>query len=140
VSLDSTRSQIARRRTPINGLPSLGATASTEPASATTGLVPPCAVRVDPNRPRRRYDWRQAPTPPSEHKPARMVTAPLPQLLTAEEVAALLRTTPKAIYVMVERRQLPEVTRIGRRLLFRQDELLDWLRQKSAPSPKGPER
>ena len=60
-----------------------------------------------------------------------------PYLLTADEVAALLRKTRKAIYVMVERGQLPGVVRIGRRLLFRRAELLDWLRQKSAPSPKG---
>jgi len=59
-----------------------------------------------------------------------------PYLLTGDEVAALLRKTRKAIYAMVERGQLPGVTRIGRRLLFRRAELLDWLRQKSAPSPK----
>jgi excisionase family DNA binding protein len=63
-----------------------------------------------------------------------------PYLLTGDEVASLLRKTRKAIYAMVERGQLPGVTRIGRRLLFRRTELLDWLRQKSAPSPKGPER
>lgn len=59
-----------------------------------------------------------------------------PLLLTADEVAVLLRTTRQAIYAMVERGQLPGVTRIGRRLLFRSDDLLDWLRQKSASSPK----
>ena len=37
----------------------------------------------------------------------------------------------KAIYAMVERGQLPGVTRIGRRMLFRLDALLDWLGQKS---------
>jgi excisionase family DNA binding protein len=63
-----------------------------------------------------------------------------PLLLTGDEVAALLRKTRKAIYIMVERGQLPGVTRIGRRLLFRRAELLDWLRQKSAPSPKGNSR
>jgi excisionase family DNA binding protein len=57
-----------------------------------------------------------------------------PLLLTGDEVAALLRTSRTAIYVMVERGQLPGVTRIGRRLLFRRAELLDWLRQKSEPS------
>jgi excisionase family DNA binding protein len=55
---------------------------------------------------------------------------------TADDVAALLCTSRKAIYAMVERGQLPGVTRIGRRMLFRSDILLDWLRQKSAPSPK----
>jgi excisionase family DNA binding protein len=56
---------------------------------------------------------------------------------TVSEVAQILRTTDKGIYAQAERGLLPGVTRIGRRLLFRRDDLLDWLRQKSAPSPKG---
>jgi len=58
----------------------------------------------------------------------------LPLLLTAEETAELLRTTRTAIYAMAGRGQLPGVTRLGRRLLFRSDVLLDWLNQKRAPS------
>jgi excisionase family DNA binding protein len=59
---------------------------------------------------------------------------PKPMLLTPTEVAVLLRTSRKAIYTMVERAQLPGVVRIGRRVLVREDTLLDWLRQKSTPS------
>src|SRR5215467_1790816 len=59
-----------------------------------------------------------------------------PWLLTVEEVATLLRTSRKAIYAMAERGLLPGVTRVGRRILVRRDDLLHWLRQKSAPSPK----
>ena len=59
-----------------------------------------------------------------------------PMFLTVPEVARLLRTTVKAIYLMVERRQLPGVTRVGRRVLLRCDVLLDWLSQESASSPK----
>jgi excisionase family DNA binding protein len=55
----------------------------------------------------------------------------LPILLTVADVAALLRTSPKAVYCLVERRQLPGVARIGRRVLIRRDDLLDWLGQKS---------
>jgi excisionase family DNA binding protein len=55
-------------------------------------------------------------------------------LLTTAEVAELLRTSRKAVYAMVERGQLPGVLRIGRRVLVRQDALVDWLRQKSTPS------
>jgi excisionase family DNA binding protein len=61
-------------------------------------------------------------------------------LLTPTEVATLLRTSKKAIYAMTERGQLPGTTRIGRRLLFRQDALLDWLGQKSTPSLESRER
>lgn len=57
----------------------------------------------------------------------------LPILLTPDEAAALLRTSRKAVYQMVERRQLPGVTRVGRRILVRSRVLLDWLDQKRAP-------
>jgi excisionase family DNA binding protein len=57
-------------------------------------------------------------------------------LSTVDEVAALLRTTRGAVYVMVARGQLPGITRIGRRVLFRTQALLDWLDQKRAQSPR----
>jgi excisionase family DNA binding protein len=60
----------------------------------------------------------------------------LPLLLTVTETADLLRTSPKAVYAMKARGQLPGVKCLGRRLLFRRDALLDWLDQKDAPSPK----
>ena len=61
----------------------------------------------------------------------------LPPLLTVDETAALLRTSRKAVYAMAERAQLPGVTRIGRRLLIRSDDLLQWLDQKSVLSLKA---
>lgn len=59
-----------------------------------------------------------------------------PIFLVPREVAEMLRTSRPAVYAMVERGQLPGVTRIGRRILIRRDALLDWLEQKSARSPK----
>jgi excisionase family DNA binding protein len=64
----------------------------------------------------------------------------LPLLLTAEETARLLRTTRTAVYALIERRQLPGVTRIGRRVLVRRDDLLEWLRHNCAPSPQEQRR
>jgi len=61
---------------------------------------------------------------------------PLPLLLTAGEVATLLRTSRQGVYAMIERRQLPGVTRLGRRVLIRSSDLLAWLDQNRAPSPK----
>lgn len=58
-------------------------------------------------------------------------------LLTVDETAKLLRTSRIAVYAMVARGQVPGVIRLGRRVLFRTQDLLDWLDQKRAPSPKG---
>jgi excisionase family DNA binding protein len=60
--------------------------------------------------------------------------------LTPHEAAALLRTSRKAIYAMVERGQLPGVTRIGRRVLLRRDDLFSWLDERRAASPGGTRR
>ena len=65
------------------------------------------------------------------HEPHRSM---LPVLLTVDEAADLLRTTKRAIYAMIERRQLPGVIRVRRRVLVRSDDLLEWLDQKRAPS------
>ena len=62
--------------------------------------------------------------------------AGLPMLLTIDEAAALLRTTRRAVYAMIARRQLPGVTRLRRRVLVRADDLLHWLDQKRASSPE----
>jgi len=70
-----------------------------------------------------------------EHEsPARRSPTDMPRLLTVDETADLLRTTPRAIYAMIARRQLPGVVRIRRRVLVRADDLLHWLHQKRAPS------
>ena len=58
----------------------------------------------------------------------------LPFLLTAGDLAKLLRSSRKAVYAMAERGQLPGVTKIGRRVLFRRDDLLLWLDQKRTRS------
>ena len=63
-----------------------------------------------------------------------MLRKPFPTLLTMEEVAHVLRTSPKAIYAMAGRGQLPGVLRIGRRILVREDALVSWLDQKRVPS------
>ena len=58
----------------------------------------------------------------------------LPLFMTASEIADLLRTTPKAVYTMNDRGQIPGATRLGKRLLFRRDYLLEWLDDESRAS------
>src|SRR6476659_6178884 len=65
-------------------------------------------------------------------------TDSLPFLLTVDETASLLRTTKKAIYTMVERGQIPGVTRLGRRVLVRSEDLLRWLDHNRTPSSNTP--
>jgi excisionase family DNA binding protein len=47
----------------------------------------------------------------------------MPMLMKTDEVADLLRTSRKAVYAIIERGQLPGVTRIGKRVLVRSDAL-----------------
>jgi excisionase family DNA binding protein len=63
-----------------------------------------------------------------------VAAAEAPMLLTVTEVANLLRTSRKAIYSMIERGQLPGVCRIGRRVLVKRAELLDFLDHNCTPS------
>jgi excisionase family DNA binding protein len=60
--------------------------------------------------------------------------------MTVPEVAVLLRKTPKAIYSMIGRGQLPGIIRIGRRLLVDRQILVDWLRQKATVLPERESR
>jgi excisionase family DNA binding protein len=57
-----------------------------------------------------------------------------PLLLTAGEVADLLRSTRKSIYEQARKGRLPGATRIGRKLLFRRDRLLQFIRESCVPS------
>jgi predicted DNA-binding transcriptional regulator AlpA len=64
----------------------------------------------------------------------------LPDLVDAKEVAAWLRTTRKAVYLMADRALLPPSIRIGRRLLWERSVLVEWLAGKRVASLNGDER
>lgn len=55
---------------------------------------------------------------------------------TTEEVGRLLGCSPKAVYAKVSRGQLPGVFRVGRSLRFRGRELLPFILEGRAPSPR----
>lgn len=78
----------------------------------------------------------RAPGPPASAEQESRSASALPILLTVDETAALLRTSRKAVYTMIDRRLLPGVTRIGRRVLVRSADLLDFLDHNRAPSPQ----
>jgi excisionase family DNA binding protein len=77
-------------------------------------------------------------SPAAEHPASHdeQYAAHLPMLLNVDEAADLLRTSRRAIYAMIARRQLPGVVRIRRRVLVRSVGLLHRLDQTRAPSPQ----
>jgi excisionase family DNA binding protein len=101
---------------------------------AITRAPEPTSPDASSNRPRRWFSRHRRTL--QQRDPSESVASCLPVLLTVDEAADVLRTTRRAIYAMVERRQLPGVIRIRRRVLLRADDLLHWLDQKRASSPK----
>lgn len=78
----------------------------------------------------------EAPSSPPRHRPRpeTSTTIQLPRLLTVSETAEILRTTPKAVYCLIERGELPGVIRLSRRILVDGSKLVDWLDQNRAVS------
>lgn len=56
----------------------------------------------------------------SRHSSGEQVQHPL---LTVGDVADLLRTSPKAVYELINRGRVPGVVRLGRKILVRRDQL-----------------
>lgn len=54
----------------------------------------------------------------------------LPQFLTVEEVAELLRVSPRSVYDWVYRGLIP-FHKAGRRTIFLLDEVLEWTEKKN---------
>lgn len=54
--------------------------------------------------------------------------AELPEVLTVDEVAAILKVNRKTVYRAIRRRAIPGVRRIGRSVRISSIALLGWLR------------
>jgi excisionase family DNA binding protein len=59
----------------------------------------------------------------------------VPRLMTAQEVAELLRVPRSTIYELARSRRIPFV-KVGRRTLFVQQALLEWIAARTVP-PRG---
>jgi len=59
-----------------------------------------------------------------------MSTQTLPEFLTVEEVAELLRVAPRTVYDWVYRGMIP-FRKAGRRTIFKRDEVLQWTEKSS---------
>jgi predicted DNA-binding transcriptional regulator AlpA len=118
---------MSRRAAGVRPTASSGDRSVSDVGAETPGPVREVTAR--PCRPPPRSSARsQAPSPASQTS--------LPELADVGEVAEWLRTTPKAIYALVERAQLPGAIRIGRRLLFDRAVLVRWLSERRVPSPQ----
>jgi excisionase family DNA binding protein len=61
-----------------------------------------------------------------------------PEVLTADEAAALLRVSRKAIYAAANRGEIPGAFRLGRSIRFSRAALVAWMRQgRVVPNGKG---
>jgi excisionase family DNA binding protein len=54
-----------------------------------------------------------------------------PKFLTVEEVAELLRVSPRSVYDWVSQRQIP-FRKAGRRTIFLLDEILEWTSERQS--------
>ncbi len=59
---------------------------------------------------------------------AKLESQRLPELLTVNELAALLKTTPAAIRIRHTRGLLPAPVGVGKKLLWRASDIAEWLR------------
>jgi len=59
---------------------------------------------------------------------AKLESQQLPELLTVNEFAALLKTTPAAIRIRHTRGLLPAPVGVGKKLLWRASDIAEWLR------------
>ena len=63
---------------------------------------------------------------------------PLPEVLTADEVANLLRVNRKTVYTAFKQGEIPGGRRIGGTIRFHRDAVLNWLGQGQACAPRSP--
>lgn len=92
------------------------------PLKSVSGVGKPMA-RMPRHRP------KSSPVSPAPSDPSHGSATSLPQLLTVEELAPLLKVTKAALYALVERGKVPRacIVRLGRSLRFRSDQVTIWL-------------
>jgi predicted DNA-binding transcriptional regulator AlpA len=63
-----------------------------------------------------------------------------PDLMRVDEVAELLRMTPRALYSMRYRGYGPPSFRMGRRVVYRREALLAWIQEQETATRQGTHR
>lgn len=62
-----------------------------------------------------------------------VLMGPHDELLTPDDVCAVLRLSKKAVYALVERRAIPHI-RVSNRLRFAKTDVLRWLEKNRVPA------
>lgn len=88
------------------------------------------------------HDTKDLPPPPPSYETPELREAALPHLLTVAEVADVLRTSPKAVYALIQFGVLRRgAVRVGRRVLVDSKELKAWIdEQRAKPLVPWPDR
>jgi len=121
----------------VEEVPGLGRS----PMRPRMAIVPPASAAEPPPISERISSGSSGPAASGVSSRAAVVDpSQLPYLLTADEVASLLRTTRKAVYARAERGLLPGIIYDGRRVLVRRDVLLRSLSERRTASPGGSRR
>ncbi len=119
------REQVPQEKPDVDTRPHTAAAPTTRTAmAATTATAPtasgaPTPVRTTVQPAARRGRRRD------EHVDA----AGLPEVLTVDETAALLRVDRKSAYAMIARHEIPGVRKVGRTIRVSRDAVVEWMRQ-----------
>ena len=68
------------------------------------------------------------------------VVGELPVVLTAAELARLLRIRRRSVYGAIRRREIPGVQKLGRKVLIHRDTVLKWLADGQGRVSRSPRR
>ncbi len=63
-------------------------------------------------------------------------SSPLPELLTIRELARALKLSPRSIWRLVRKQQLPSPIRIGGSIRWRVGEVSSWINDAASPQKK----
>lgn len=64
-------------------------------------------------------------------------TPAFPEILTVDELAALLRVERKTAYAVIARGELPGVRRVGRSIRISRDAVLAWIAEGQVRAPRS---
>lgn len=119
------REQVPQVKPDVDTRPHTAAAPTTRTAmAATTATAPTASGAPTPVRPTVQPAARRG-----RRRDEHVDAAGLPEVLTVDEVAVLLRVDRKTAYSMIARNEIPGARRVGRAIRVSRDAVVDWMRQ-----------